>query len=64
MAGIPPTNRLADLVLTWEMRLRGLVLCFDEELMPELNSEAMDFRPPFRVLQADSDAGTHLTDSG
>ena len=56
MAGVPPTNRLADLVLTKEMRLCGLVLPFDEELMSELNSEAMDFRPaseffrPIRML--------------
>jgi hypothetical protein len=56
MAGVPPTNRLADLVLTKEMRLCALVLPFHEELMSQLNSEAMDFRPdseffrPIRML--------------
>jgi hypothetical protein len=37
------TNRLADRVLIKEMRLSGLVSSFDEQPMPELNSEAIDF---------------------
>lgn len=36
------------------MRLCGLAISFDEQRMPELNSEAMDFRPAsefFRPIQ-------------
>ena len=51
------TNRRADLVLIEEMRRYNEVASFDEQPIPELNSEAIDFRVCFRVLQADSQVG-------
>ncbi len=38
------TNRRADLVLIEEMRRYGQVSSLDEQPIPELNSEAIDFR--------------------
>ncbi len=38
------TNRRADAALTLELRRVAYGQCFDEQPMPELNSEAIDFR--------------------
>ncbi len=38
------TNRKADKPLTAEMRRSALNLAYDEELMPDSNPEALDFR--------------------
>ena len=45
------TNRVADAILAEEMRRYGQTSTFDEQPLPELNSEAIDFRVASEFFQ-------------
>jgi len=47
---VDSTNRQADGPLTAEMRRSALNLSYDEEAMPDINPEALDFRVDVRVV--------------
>ena len=47
------TNRRADSFLIEEMRRYNQVSSFDEQPMPDLNSEAIDFRAASELIAND-----------